>query len=177
MFPYCHRGTVIVPNPNSHEIMVLFILRKVILQTHIRSHPVGLDVWCLVGPFLHFHTSYMRTAKALARLCGCAGSPELSPVACVIRTIISWAGSFDNDMLNSGYCARVFPMNVFLSMFYVTCLFVYPHSVVSRFSAFSRGAGRGLWLLIVALHGCEFIRTLCDIYACQMKALSCSYFL
>ena len=28
----------------SHEIMVLFILRKFILQMHMRSHPVGLDV-------------------------------------------------------------------------------------------------------------------------------------
>ena len=29
----------------SHEIMVLFVLRKLILQTRMRSHPVGLDVW------------------------------------------------------------------------------------------------------------------------------------
>ena len=28
----------------SHEIMVLFILRKLILQTRMGSHPVGLDV-------------------------------------------------------------------------------------------------------------------------------------
>ena len=28
----------------SHEIMVLFIFRKLILQTHMRSHLVGLDV-------------------------------------------------------------------------------------------------------------------------------------
>ena len=31
-------------------IMVLFILRKLILQTRMRSHPVVLDVWFLVGP-------------------------------------------------------------------------------------------------------------------------------
>ena len=35
-----------------HEIMVLFVLRKLILQTRIRSHPVGLDVW-FVGPFVY----------------------------------------------------------------------------------------------------------------------------
>ena len=35
----------------------------------------------------------MRTAKALARLRGCAGSPELSLVAYAISTIISLAGS------------------------------------------------------------------------------------
>ena len=52
----------------SHEIMVLFILRKLILQTRMPSHPVGLDVWFLVGPFNYFHTLCMRTAKALVRL-------------------------------------------------------------------------------------------------------------
>ena len=59
-----------------------------------QSHPVGLDVWILVGPFIYFHTSWVQTAKALARLRGCAGSPEPSLVAKVISTIISWAGSF-----------------------------------------------------------------------------------
>ena len=34
----------------SHEIMALVILRKLILQMHMRSHPMGLDVWSLVGP-------------------------------------------------------------------------------------------------------------------------------
>ena len=29
----------------AHEIMALFVLCKLILQTHKRSHPVGLDVW------------------------------------------------------------------------------------------------------------------------------------
>ena len=35
----------------------------------------------------------MRTAKALARLCGCAGSPEPLLVAYVISTIISFSVS------------------------------------------------------------------------------------
>ena len=52
-----------------------------------------LDVWFLIGPFVYFHTLCVRTAKALARLCGCAGSPESSLVAYVISTKISWAGS------------------------------------------------------------------------------------
>ena len=55
-------------NKPAHEIMALFLLRKLILQTHMRSHPVRLDVWFLVGPFVFFHTSCVRTAKALARL-------------------------------------------------------------------------------------------------------------
>ena len=73
--------------------MALFFLRKLILQTHMHSHPVGLDVWYLVGSFVYFHTSCVRTAKALARLRECAGSPEPSLVAYVISTIISSAGS------------------------------------------------------------------------------------
>ena len=80
----------------SHEIMVLSVLRKLILQTRMLSHPVMRDVWCLVGPFVYYHTSCVRTAKALARLRDCAGSPEPSPVAYVISTIIAWAGSNDN---------------------------------------------------------------------------------
>ena len=78
----------------SHEIKALFFFRKLILQMHMRSHPVGLDVRFLVGPFVYFHTSCVRTVKALARLRGCADSPEPSLVAYVISTIISWAGSF-----------------------------------------------------------------------------------
>ena len=66
-------------NEPSHEIVVLFVLRRLILQTRMRSYPVGLDV----------HTLCVRTAKALVKLHGWAGSPEPPLVACVI---ISWAG-------------------------------------------------------------------------------------
>ena len=80
-------------NEPAHEIMAFFVLRKLILQTRMGSHPVGVDVWCLVGTFVYFHTSCVRTAKALARLHRCAGSPESSLVAYVISVIISWVGS------------------------------------------------------------------------------------
>ena len=76
----------------SHEIMVLFI-RKLFLLTPMHSHPVGLDVWFLVRPFIYFHTSCVRPAKAMAKLHKCAGSSEPSMVTYVISTIISWAGS------------------------------------------------------------------------------------
>ena len=66
--------------------MALFILRKLVLQTRMCSYPVGLDTWFLVGPFGYLHTSCVRTAKALARLRGCAGSPEPSLFAYVIST-------------------------------------------------------------------------------------------
>ena len=78
----------------SHEI----VLRKLILQTRMRSHLVGLYVWFLVGPFVFFHTSCVRTAKALARLRGCAGSQEPSLVAYVKSTIISWDSSLRFDV-------------------------------------------------------------------------------
>ena len=71
-----------------HEIMALFDLRKLILQTRMRIYLMELDVWF----FGRTHTSCVRTAKALARLRGCAGSLEPSLVAYVINTIISWAG-------------------------------------------------------------------------------------
>ena len=79
-------------NELCHEIMV-FVLRQLILQTRMCSHPMGLDVWFLVRPFIFFHTLCVRTAKALARLCRCAGPHESLLVAYVISTIISWAAS------------------------------------------------------------------------------------
>ena len=73
--------------------MALFVLCKPIFQTHMRSHPVGLDVWFFSRPFIYFHTLCMQTASALARLCKCPGLPEPLLVAYVISTIISWADS------------------------------------------------------------------------------------
>ena len=64
-------------NEPAHEIMVLFVLRKIILQMHMCNHPVGLDVWLLVGPFVYFHISCVQTA------------PEPSLVVYVISTILS----------------------------------------------------------------------------------------
>ena len=34
-----------MPYEPCHEMMALFVLRKLILQTRMRSHPVGLDVY------------------------------------------------------------------------------------------------------------------------------------
>ena len=80
--------------------MALFSLRNLFLQTR---HPVGLDVGFLVGPFVYFHTSCVRTAMVLVRLRGCAGSPEPSLVACAIHvsTIIfmSWLISLYRHLL------------------------------------------------------------------------------
>ena len=89
---YLELCLVVSSNEPSHEIMALFIHRTLILQMRMHSHPVGLDVWILDTPFVYFFTLCMWTAKALARLIR-TGSPELSQVAYVISTIISWAGS------------------------------------------------------------------------------------
>ena len=89
MIPWWVRSPPRGTNEQSHEIMVLFVLR--ILQMRMRSHPVGLDVWFLVGPFVYFHTLSVWTAKPLVRLRWCAGSPKPSLVAYVIiHNFMSW---------------------------------------------------------------------------------------
>ena len=64
-----------ITNEQSHENMVLAVLRKLSLQMHMRSHPVGLDVGFLVG--------------LLVGLRECAGLPEPLLVAYMISIIIS----------------------------------------------------------------------------------------
>ena len=39
-----------------YEIMALLVLRKRILQTRMRNHPMGLDVWFSVVSFVYIHT-------------------------------------------------------------------------------------------------------------------------
>ena len=77
----------------SREILVLFVLRKHSANAHAQPSS-GARCVILVWPFVYFHTSCVRTAKALARLRGCTGSPEPSLVPYAISTIIAWAGSF-----------------------------------------------------------------------------------
>ena len=103
--------------------MALFVLRKLILQTRMRGHPVGLDVWFFIGPFVYFHTSCVGTAKALARLRGSAGSPEPSLVTYVISTIITWAGLFNGavDLNYKGNNKSNIKMTP-VSLYKMTCL-------------------------------------------------------
>ena len=86
------------PNERAHEIMALFILH--ILQMCMPSHPVGLDLWFLIGLFIYLHISCVWTLKALSRLRECAGSPEPSLVPYVISNIITWAGSNDHNVMH-----------------------------------------------------------------------------
>ena len=43
---------VIYEFESAHEIMVLFVFRKLILQTRMRTHPIRLDFWS--GPFVYW---------------------------------------------------------------------------------------------------------------------------
>ena len=81
-------ATSIIIEP-AHENVVLFFLCELILQTCMCSHPVGLDVWFLVGPFVYFHTSCVRKLWQ-----DCSSEPSL--VAYVVSTIISWDGSYSS---------------------------------------------------------------------------------
>ena len=56
------------------------------------SHSEGPGIWLSVWRFLLAHCLYERAAKVLARLCGCAGSPEPSLLAYVISTKFAWRG-------------------------------------------------------------------------------------
>ena len=54
----------------TQELMAL-VLRNLILQTHMCSYTVGLDVWFLVGPFVYFqlHVCEQRRLPIIGRLC------------------------------------------------------------------------------------------------------------
>ena len=47
--------------------MVIFVIRKLIVRTRMCSHPVGLDVRLLIGPFVYFYLLAWAFAR---RLCG-----------------------------------------------------------------------------------------------------------
>ena len=83
------------------------------------------------------HTLCERTAKALMRLRGCAGSPEPSLVAYVINTKISWAGSLDTTFtccrsIRMKYSRRIslFCSQSFLNHYNMFCTSIFPFSVI-----------------------------------------------
>ena len=57
-------------------------------------HSEGPGIWLSVRKFLLTHCLYERAAKVLARLRGCAGSPEPSLLALAISTKLAWRGPF-----------------------------------------------------------------------------------
>ena len=60
------------------------------------SHSEGPGIWLSVWRFLLTHCLYERAAKVLARLRGCAGSPEPSLLASAISTKFAWRGPFND---------------------------------------------------------------------------------
>ena len=78
----------------AHEIITLFVLRKLILQTCMRSHPVGLDVW-LFGRTLRLLPYFIVCEqRRLWRNCANAQARLSLRWSTVISAIISWADSF-----------------------------------------------------------------------------------
>ena len=62
------------------------------ILTPMLSHSQGPGIWLSVWRFLLTHCLYERAAEVLARLRGCAGSPEPSLLAKVISTKFAWRG-------------------------------------------------------------------------------------
>ena len=64
-------------------------------QLRMPSHSEGIWIWLSVWRFLLTHCLYERAAKVLARLRGCAGSPEPLLLAYAISTKFAWRGPFE----------------------------------------------------------------------------------
>ena len=74
--------------------MALFVLRKLFLQIHMCSHPVGLDV--------PLSTSILHICKQWRLRRDCVNAQAHQSLRwSVISTIISWAGSYVHLHLNS----------------------------------------------------------------------------
>ena len=58
------------------------------------SRSEGPGIWLSVWRFLLTHCLYERAAEVLARLGGCAGSPEPSLLALAISTKFAWRGPY-----------------------------------------------------------------------------------
>ena len=65
----------------THEIMALIALRKLNLQTHMCSNPLGLHVWFLVRPFVYFHTWPDAVARSEASSLGMQAAPSSIPTS------------------------------------------------------------------------------------------------
>ena len=136
----------------AHEILVLFVLRKHILQTRMRSHPLGLDVWFLVGPFVYFHTSCVPTAMALARLRACAVSPSPSLFAYAISTINSWAGSYNTKTRSTWLVTKLFTIvhnseNRIIKLLTCDCLWIPSSQIGWFYGLFKSDTYHQLWFL------------------------------
>ena len=70
----CFRRWNITMHLHLSHVMRLWYVSSPVISFFNRAcaaNQVGLDVWCLNWPFIYFHTSCVRTAKALEGLRGC----------------------------------------------------------------------------------------------------------
>ena len=73
-------GYARIPGPRQANLC-LRAFRHDKFQLRMPSHSEGPGIWLSVWRFLLIHCLYARAAKVLARLRGCAGSPEPSLLA------------------------------------------------------------------------------------------------
>ena len=71
------------------------------------SHSEGPGIWLSVWRFLLTHCLYERTTEVLARLCGCACSPEPSLLAQTISNKFAWRGPSVNQLQNFVILSRL----------------------------------------------------------------------
>ena len=77
--------------------MKLFVLRKLSLQTRMRSHPVGLDVWSLVGlPYFMCKNSEYSGEIARMRRLAWAFAGRLCDKC---HDLMSWLISYELDFI------------------------------------------------------------------------------
>ena len=90
-------------NEPCHEIMTLFVLRKLILQMRMDSHPVGLDVWF-----------FGRTLRLLPFFL-CVNSEGSGETARMRRLAWTFAGRLCDKYHNLMSWLKCNPMSVLLS--------------------------------------------------------------
>ena len=99
-FNYHQEANTINNNNLSHLMRLLHFSSSIhSFFKNMCSHPGGLNVWFLVGPFVFFHTLCVRTVKALVRLHRLA----LAFGGCLCdkdNNLMSWLISLSN--LNTG---------------------------------------------------------------------------
>ena len=86
-YPNCNNHMPVLINEPTHEILAFLALRKLNLQTHIRSHPMGLHVPRLIFGQTLCLLPYFMCANSEGS--GRAVSSEPSLFAYAISTIIS----------------------------------------------------------------------------------------
>ena len=82
------------------------VKRICVFEHSVMTNSEGPGIWPSVWRFLLTHCLYEQVAEVLARLCGCAGSPEPSLLAQAISTKFAWRGpSLDSNCQKVSACS------------------------------------------------------------------------